>query len=477
MIPADDFALVSLAASLIAFRVFRVSSTIPRYISVSDLMNLVQAVVAGDLMTAFVLFTVTRLEGIPRSVPAMHALILGTGLLAARGLANVVDRSRRRMDRPRDAGAENVIVIGLNDWSALLVKFLRGQAGECWRVIGLLDAETRWIGRSVNGVQVFGPPAHLEAVVEEFDAHGVRTDRVVMGGATSELSADALATVQSVCRRRNIDLVFVPDPLGLGAAEPAGRSRRRDPELVPADPFPAEIRPALYHRLKRVVDAVAALVLILWLLPLLAFAGLMVFLDLGSPVLFWQQRAGQGGGEFQLYKLRTLRPPLDHRGQRIPTDRRLSWIGRFLRQTRIDELPQLLNVLVGDMSLIGPRPLLADDQPPSAALRLSVRPGITGWAQINGGTLLSPTEKEALDVWYIRNASLWLDLRIIGLTVLTLLHGERRSEMALAQAQGLPALKARLSECGLRPPASPRFAGAAEPQREDADQASAMGSC
>ena len=161
----------------------------------------------------------------------------------------------------------------------------------------------------------------------------------------------------------------------------------------------------------------------------------MVFVDVGSPVLFWQQRAGQGARELQLYKLRTLRPPFDRGGGRIPEERRLSWIGRLLRRTRIDELPQLLNVLVGDMSLIGPRPLLARDQPPSSALRLAVRPGITGWAQVNGGTLLSPTEKEALDIWYIRNASLWIDLRIIGMTFLMLLRGERRSEKALAEAQ------------------------------------------
>ena len=102
----------------------------------------------------------------------------------------------------------------------------------------------------------------------------------------------------------------------------------------------------------------------------------------------------------------------------------------------IDELPQLLNVLVGDMSLIGPRPLLPRDQPPSAALRLAIRPGITGWAQVNGGTLLSPTEKEALDIWYIRHASLWLDLRIVGMTFLVLLRGERRSEGALGEARG-----------------------------------------
>jgi lipopolysaccharide/colanic/teichoic acid biosynthesis glycosyltransferase len=194
---------------------------------------------------------------------------------------------------------------------------------------------------------------------------------------------------------------------------------------------------------------IGALILLLCVLPLLLLAIVLVVFDVGSPVLFWQHRSGLGGRELQLYKLRTLQPPFDRRGRSIPEEQRLSWIGRLLRQLRIDELPQLLNVLAGDMSLIGPRPLLPRDQPPSAALRLAIRPGITGWAQVNGGTSLSPTEKEALDVWYIRNLSLWLDLRIIGMTVLMLLGGERRSDKALAQAQYLPTIETARAQADL----------------------------
>ncbi len=473
MFVADSFALVSFAASLIAFRLFRVSSTIPRYISVGDLVILAKAVVAGDLMTAMVLFTITRLDGVPRSVPAIHAVILAAGLLGSRGLASVADRNRRPADGPRSAAAVNMILIGLNDWSVLLVKFLQGRARRHWRVIALLDEESQWFGRSINGVQIFGPPAHLESLIEEFAAHGVRTDRVVVGGGEGELSSEVLAEIQGVCGRHNLGLVFVPDFLGLGAVECAGHSVGPDPDLVP--PFPPEIAHTPYHRFKRLFDAVTALILILWVLPLLIFAAMLVFLDVGSPVLFWQQRAGRGGSELQLYKLRTLRPPFDRRGERIPEERRVSWIGRLLRQTRIDELPQLLNVLVGDMSLIGPRPLLPQDQPPSATLRLAVRPGITGWAQINGGTSLSPTEKEVLDIWYIRNASLWLDLRIIGLTALSLLRGERRSETALAQARSLQPIQASGSEGGLKEATSPPFAVAvARLHRDDAGQAVAV---
>jgi lipopolysaccharide/colanic/teichoic acid biosynthesis glycosyltransferase len=113
---------------------------------------------------------------------------------------------------------------------------------------------------------------------------------------------------------------------------------------------------------------------------------------------------------------------------------RLSAIGRFLRKCRFDEFPQLLNVLVGDMSLIGPRPLLPRDQPSNPTVRLSVRPGITGWAQVNGGNCLCVEEKDALDEWYIRNASLQLDLRIIFMTLVAVFRGEHRSDTAIAAA-------------------------------------------
>jgi hypothetical protein len=129
-----------------------------------------------------------------------------------------------------------------------------------------------------------------------------------------------------------------------------------------------------------------------------------------------------------------LTPPVDQFGQPIADNERRSLIGRILRNSRIDELPQLFNVLVDDMALIGPRPLLPHDQPQDIGLRLTVRPGITGWAQINGGNLITKEEKGALDDWYIRHASLWLDARIALLTLRVLFMGERRSEQAVNEA-------------------------------------------
>lgn len=156
----------------------------------------------------------------------------------------------------------------------------------------------------------------------------------------------------------------------------------------------------------------------------MAVVGLSVRLGIGSPVIFWQRRMGQNGEAFFLFKFRTLLAPGEGQGAPLDAQERISRLGCFLRRTRLDEIPQLLNVLRGEMSLIGPRPLLPIDQPPSVGLRLAVRPGITGWAQVHGGNLITPEEKNTLDEYYIRNASFWLDLKILAKTAKVLVTGD-----------------------------------------------------
>jgi lipopolysaccharide/colanic/teichoic acid biosynthesis glycosyltransferase len=238
--------------------------------------------------------------------------------------------------------------------------------------------------------------------------------------------------VQSVCRRRDIDLSFVPRLVDVGGVQ------RFQQEGMRADfGGTTTFVPSGYFHVKRFIDVFAALILLILLLPLFAGVGLSVLFDLGSPTFFWQRRLGQGRRPFLVYKFRTLRPPFDCRGQRLPENERISWLGQLLRETSLDELPQLLNVLAGDMSLIGPRPLLPQDQPSNATtVRLSVRPGITGWAQVNGAKLLTAEEKDELDEWYIRNASPWLDLRILFMTVTFVLRGPQRFDSISAKATG-----------------------------------------
>ncbi|MDP4032398.1 MAG: sugar transferase [Pseudorhodobacter sp.] len=172
--------------------------------------------------------------------------------------------------------------------------------------------------------------------------------------------------------------------------------------------------------LKRLFDLLGAGIGLILLLPVLIIVTLMVHRQMGAPVLFRQTRPGLHGKPFEIVKFRTMRDEIDVAGNPLPDAERLTRLGRFLRSASLDELPQLWNVLKGDMSLVGPRPLLLDYLPlysPTQARRHDVRPGVTGWAQVNGRNALSWDEKLALDLWYVDHQSLWLDARIIALTL------------------------------------------------------------
>ena len=164
----------------------------------------------------------------------------------------------------------------------------------------------------------------------------------------------------------------------------------------------------------------------------------LVAVDLGRPVTFWQERPGRHRQPFRVYKFRTMRDAYDLDGNAVPEGLRLSPIGAALRRLRLDELPQLFNILVGNMSFVGPRPLLPVDQPARPEMRLSMRPGLTGWAQVNGGRDLSIADKGALDAWYVEHASLWVDARIILLTLRFVATGDKPPrQTVLDQAHGL----------------------------------------
>ena len=279
-------------------------------------------------------------------------------------------------------------MIGSTKLTFLFVSFLAAYCPGQRRVIALLDGGSGMIGRTVSGIRIVGSPDHLQPIIDEFAEHGISTDRVVVGG-------DRGLFIRGYAER---------GPAGLRAEANSSRFR---PEAGRLDRFGAQSGAegnahthtssmrgnlALFHMeiragFRQCCNHVGCCA------PFLLLAGGLALLDVGWPILFWQQRLGARGRPFVIYKLRTLRPPFDQLGDPIPDSKRLSWVGTILRRTRLDELPQLFNVLVGDMSLIGPRPLLPRDQPANPHVRLMIRPGITGWAQVNGGTLLSPSEK------------------------------------------------------------------------------------
>jgi sugar transferase EpsL len=170
---------------------------------------------------------------------------------------------------------------------------------------------------------------------------------------------------------------------------------------------------------KRALDLAVGGGALLVLAPVLAATAVAVRRSMGAPVLFRQERPGLAGAPFTLLKFRSMRDARDNRGRLLPDAERLTGVGRFLRATSLDELPQLWNVVRGDLSLVGPRPLLMqyiERYSPEQARRHDVKPGITGWAQVNGRNAVSWDEKFALDVWYVDHWSLWLDLKILALT-------------------------------------------------------------
>ena len=176
--------------------------------------------------------------------------------------------------------------------------------------------------------------------------------------------------------------------------------------------------------IKRMFDLAGSSIALVLLSPILALVSLLVRIKLGAPVLFKQQRPGRDGKPFTLLKFRTMTNERDHTGQLLPTEQRMTKAGRRLRESSLDELPELINVMKGDMSLVGPRPLKMEYLPrysPRQARRHEVRPGITGWAQVNGRNDLAWEDRFELDVWYVDNHSILLDLRILARTVWTAL--------------------------------------------------------
>jgi len=195
--------------------------------------------------------------------------------------------------------------------------------------------------------------------------------------------------------------------------------------------------------MKRIIDILGASFGLLLLSPVLAIVAYKIHREMGSPVLFRQTRPGLRGKPFRMVKFRTMRNAIDADGRPLPDAERLTKLGQFLRASSLDELPELWNVLKGEMSLVGPRPLLMEYLPlysPEQARRHEVRPGVTGWAQVNGRNAISWEEKFALDVWYVDNRTLVLDLKVIWLTIRKVI---KRDGISAADDATMPKFKGR----------------------------------
>jgi len=193
-----------------------------------------------------------------------------------------------------------------------------------------------------------------------------------------------------------------------------------------------------YSRLvKSIADRSVAVIALLFFSPLLLMSALAIYINMGRPILFAQTRAGKNGCIFTIHKFRTMTNKRDSKGNLLPDEQRLTALGQFLRRFKLDELPQLWNVLKGDIRFVGPRPTLPEqvqNYDDFQRRRLLVPPGLTGWAQVNGNIQLSWPERICLDVWYIDHWSLWLDLVILSKTVAVVFWGEHPNQKALEEA-------------------------------------------
>jgi lipopolysaccharide/colanic/teichoic acid biosynthesis glycosyltransferase len=388
-------------------------------------------------------FAINRLDGIPRSLPILQTILIIGSLVSARVIVRLWFEKRGLSGFPADTHAdspETILIVGINAISDLFLRSAREYAPH-YRIAGVVGVDSIVSGRTIQRNEVLGAVEHLHGILESLHVHGVAVDRIVVTASRRRLSQRGMDVLREIETSSNIVVDILSDRFDLdnGKQRSLSSYRGADPRYDAHRPTRRSdsVRPpqSAYWKLKRAIDFCGAVLLMMLLAPIVPVIALVVALDVGFPVIFWQQRPGLLGHPFRLYKFRTMRGSHDKYFKRVSDESRLSLVGRFLRKSRLDELPQLYNVLIGDMSLVGPRPLLSHDQSPNFASRLSIRPGLTGWAQVNGGRIISATDKATLDIWYVKKASFLLDVVIILRTVRMVLLGDRINAEAVCQAR------------------------------------------
>ena len=413
---------------------FRVAHGLPKFFSFHDAIQIAKASACAVTATTILVFTLTRLESIPRSIPPIHFLALTAALIGVRLVCRTVVHRQEvavASDVPHDK-ERGVIIVGAGRLAWFYVRLLDTFAADNRRVVAILDENRTLHGRSIFGHVIMGDTGEATPLLDDLSQHGVDVHGFVICERERDKALELFDRLQALCIERGLELEILAEQIGVYS---------REQEEIVADDHGIKEAPASgskgYFTVKRLVERVLAAVLMLAFSPLFALAGLLVRIDLGAPVIFWQRRIGRNGRPIYIYKFKSMRNAVDASGRRLQDAERLTPVGRFLRATRFDELPQLFNVVMGDMALIGPRPLLLVDQPAEHSLRLSIAPGLTGWAQIHGGKLVTAEEKNALDEWYVRNASPRLDIAIVLRTLVIVLTGDRRNEGGLSAALAL----------------------------------------
>jgi lipopolysaccharide/colanic/teichoic acid biosynthesis glycosyltransferase len=433
----------TLAAAALAIPSFGLHRAIWRLSAGKDYERVAYAALATVIAALAIGFTVNRLTDVPRALPVLQFGLIAGLMLGARATTRRLRDARTTRIPPQQreqgsAARSTVLVIGVNAVAELYLRGVSELGAREIEIAGLLGRNERQVGRRIQNYRILGLPEDVTDVLKNLEVEGVVVDRIAIAVPMHKLSAEVRKTLREIERATSITLHPLADQIGLGLAEGAhSQAQLNSHNLSNLEFSISELRLVAgrrYFVAKRALDVAGAIVLLTLGSPFIVLVALLVAADVGAPIVFCQRRPGLRGRPFKLYKFRTMGRAFDIDGNRIADEERSSWIGRCLRRTRLDELPQLYNVLIGDMSFVGPRPLLPIDQRPEYKARLLVRPGITGWAQVEGGRIIEPADKAAMDVWYVQQASLALDLRIALLTVPVLLYGDRVNAGAIDRA-------------------------------------------
>ncbi len=433
-VAADIYPILAVTAitALCVLPLMQINTSMWRFTSAAELASMMIAVALIVLIYNTSLFTISRLDMMPRSVPPMHwalaVMVMGGSRLLVRKLFGPEYGVAKNT-----AFKQHVVVVGACHTAELYLQFIKRIVQHQVVVEGFVDSDKNLTHRLFQKRKILGTPQDLPRLLEELNVHGIHIKQVILAQLLEDLPVDERAVLLEMEHRGVIDLVHFAKDM----APQFQKAAPRNPEdfyqnATGISPQSYEEPKGYYPRVKRLFDIVIGMLVLVLCLPLLMLTSILVALDVGLPLIFWQKRPGRYGRSFNLYKFRTMRPSVRRLDEarlahKSSDSMRTSAIGKLLRRLRLDELPQLFHIIAGDMSFVGPRPLLPDDQPTSGQLRLSVRPGATGWAQIHGGDALTPEEKLVLDLWYIRHMSLWLDLRILLRTLLVVLKEDMRN--------------------------------------------------
>ncbi len=441
------YSLMSIGFAALVLPGLGISKRIWQFTNLADCRRIGLASVIVVVAALSLAYRLGTLAGVGRSLPVLQTIFMTGMLVGIRIAARTFDARRRHLIKP-EAGApttptapEFLLVVGLGRLTEVYMRAMLDAAPRNVRVVGVLTGSEQHVGRLMLGYPVLGTLAQIDSVLDDLMLHGIKLDRIVVTSGAEALSGNlrasfARAETDLRIRVEGLDaqhpLSWQSVPIGALPPRDAGDAERLTFKMTAADLAAPERR--AYWSLKRCIDVIGALLLLLLLSPVIAAVGLLVAIEFGLPVMFWQMRPGRGERSFRLYKFRSMLSARDDAGRRRTEPERMTATGRFLRRTRLDELPQLMNILIGDMSFVGPRPLLQAEQSASYAARLLVRPGLTGWAQVKGGRAICVADKAALDVWYARNASLLRDAEIILRTIPMLILGERVNTGAIVAA-------------------------------------------